>query len=238
MIEPATIDPGDPITITWQTTGGQVNLIPINPLGQMSIPYPVANNGSKVITTDKSQRNFMQFMLNVHDARLTKDLQAFASVTLRCPDVWFFPNGPTSCPQSAPITGNAAIQHFEHGIMIWLQPRNNITILYSDDQFSPKWDIRQDNYMDGQPQTDPTLVPPKGKFQPIRGFGLVWRDDQATIGFRVRDRLGWAIDQEQAFQGALQCNSAVKYTTCYLEDNQGKTIELKPERSAWNYWGE
>ncbi|HET7376746.1 MAG TPA: hypothetical protein VFK30_08565, partial [Anaerolineae bacterium] len=80
-IEPATIDPGDAITITWQTTGGQVNLIPINPLGQMSAPIPVANTGSKVITTDKSQRNFMLFMLNVHDARLNKDLQAFASVT-------------------------------------------------------------------------------------------------------------------------------------------------------------
>jgi hypothetical protein len=235
-IEPTTIDPGDAITITWQTSGGQVNLFPINPLGQMMLPYQLANNGSKVITIDKSQRNFMQFLLNVHDPRLNKDLQAFASVTISCPDVWFFPNGPASCPQSPAITGNAAIQHFEHGLMIWLQPSNYIYILYSDDQFSPKWDMRQDNYVDGQPESDPTIIPPKGKFQPIRGFGLVWRDDQYQPVIRVRDRLGWAIDAEQPFQGTLQCNSAVKYTTCYLKDDRGRTIELKPERSAWNYF--
>jgi hypothetical protein len=235
-IEPASIDPGDTITITWRTTGGQVSLFPINPFGQMSPPYQVDNNDSMVITTDLSQRNSIQFMLNVHDARLNKDIQAFASAAFRCPDVWFFHDGPASCPQSPAITGTAAIQHFEHGILIWLQPRNSITILYSDDQFSPKWDLRQDNYVDGQPESDPTLIPPKGKFQPIRGFGLVWRDEQATIGFRVRDRLGWAIDEEEPFQGALQCNSAIKYTTCYLKDDRGRTIELKPERSAWSYY--
>ena len=237
-IEPTTINPGDAITITWRTTGGQVNLFPINPFGQMGLPYQVNNNDSLVIVTDKSLRNFMQFMLNVHDARLNQDLQAFASVTLSCPDVWFFPDGPASCPQSPAITGAAAIQHFEHGFMIWLQPRDSIFVLYADDQFSPKWDWRQDNYVDGQPESDPSLVPPTGMFQPIRGFGLVWRDEQATIGFRVRDRLGWAIDEEELFTGALQCNSAIKYTTCYLKDDRGRTIELKPERSAWNYWGE
>lgn len=191
-----------------------------------------------VYATDKTKRNFMQFMLNVHDPRLNKDLQAFASVTIRCPDVWFFPDGPASCPQSPVISGGAAIQHFEHGIMIWLQPRDSIYILYADEQYSPKWDIRQDNFVDGQPESDPSLVPPKGKFQPIRGFGLVWRDDQYQPVIRVRDRLDWAIDEEQPFQSALQCNSAVKYTTCYLKDDRGRTIELKPERSAWDYWGQ
>jgi hypothetical protein len=237
-IEPSTIDPGDAITLTWQATGGQVNLFPINPLGQMELPFQVSIAGSMVYTTNQTQRNFMQFMLNAHDSRLNTDLQAFASVTIRCPDVWFFANGPSSCPQSPPIRGNAAIEHFQHGFMIWLQPHDSIYILYGDDQFSPKWDLRQDNFVDGQPESDPSLVPPKGMFQPIRGFGLVWRDENTILGWRVRDRLGWALDEERAFQGTLQCNSAVKYITCYLKDDRGRTIELKPERSAWNYWRE
>jgi hypothetical protein len=177
-------------------------------------------------------------MLNVHAARLNKDIQAFASATFNCLDVWFFPNGPASCPQAPAVTGQAAIQHFEHGIMLWFQPRDSIFVLYIDDHFSPKWDQRQDNYVDGQPESDPNLVPPTGKFQPIRGFGLVWRDDEYQPLVRVRDRLGWAIDEEELFSGAFQCNSAIKYTTCYLKDNRGRTIELKPERSAWNYWGQ
>jgi len=237
-IEPSTIDPGDSFTITWRATGGEVYLIPINQLGQYTPGTPEPISGSLVVTTDKSQRNFMQFVLSVHDLYRDKYIQAGASVTLRCPDVWFFPDGPASCPQSTPSAGNAAIQHFEHGIMIWLQPRNSIFVLYADNQYSPKWDWRQDNYIDGQPESDPALVPPTGKFQPIRGFGLVWRDDENQPVIRVRDRLGWAIDEEEPFQGALQCNSAIKYTTCYLKDDRGRTIELRPERSAWSYWGQ
>ena len=65
---------------------------------------------------------------------------------------------------------------------------------------------------------------------------LVWRDEEYQPVIRVRDRLGWAIDEEKPLLGALQCNSAIKYTTCYLKDDRGRTIELKPERSAWDYW--
>jgi hypothetical protein len=74
-------------------------------------------------------------------------------------------------------------------------------------------------------------------FQPVRGFGLVWRDEQALEGTRVRDRLGWAVNEEyQMGQGAVQCNSAPKYVTCYLSGPGGVVYQLKPEGSGWSVW--
>jgi hypothetical protein len=87
------------------------------------------------------------------------------------------------------------------------------------------------------PEDDPSLVPPEGLYQPVRGFGVAWRDEQATPGFRVRDRLGWAIDQEFGVSGAaFQCDSAPKYVTCYLSGPGGAVYVLKPERSGWFIW--
>ena len=44
-----------------------------------------------------------------------------------------------------------------------------------------------------------TIAPPEGRYQPIRGFGKVWRENP-----QVREQLGWAIAPEQGFEGALQ----------------------------------
>ena len=47
--------------------------------------------------------------------------------------------------------------------------------------------------------TDPAIVPPDGRFQPIRGFGKLWRERPD-----VRDRLGWALGVELGFDAKLQ----------------------------------
>ena len=66
-------------------------------------------------------------------------------------------------------------------------------------------------------------------------FGLVWRDEQTPEGARVRDRLGWAVNEEyQIGQGAVQCNSAPKYITCYVSGPGGLVYVLKPEGSGWS----
>jgi hypothetical protein len=48
-----------------------------------------------------------------------------------------------------------------------------------------------DTWQEGQPENDPSLAPPDGLMQPIRGFGTAWRSTPA-----VRDALGWATNNE------------------------------------------
>jgi hypothetical protein len=50
-----------------------------------------------------------------------------------------------------------------------------------------------------QPDRDPDLTPPPGRYQPMRGFGKLWRGNTS-----VRERIGWATAPEQGFEGTWQ----------------------------------
>ena len=43
-----------------------------------------------------------------------------------------------------------------------------------------------------QAESDPSIVPPWGYYQPLRGFGKVWRENPS-----VRGSLSWATEQER-----------------------------------------
>jgi hypothetical protein len=232
---PPEIRPGESLTLTWSVIAQEATLWQLNPLGQLSIWYSVPLSGSLVITNTAALRNQVSFVLFATSGGVSA--QAFASARIICPDTWFFADPPGDCPASPPHYTLMQAEHFEHGFMLWTQWNDFIYILFADSQFSPRWDARQNAWFDGMPLNDPGLAPPPGFFQPVRGFGVAWRDDQATPGFRVRDRLGWATDEEFRVDGAAyQCNSAPKYNTCYLTGPGGVTFVLEPERSGWRVW--
>jgi hypothetical protein len=234
-IAPAEIRPGDFITLTWNVSAEQVMIYRLNALGQLSDQYAEPISGTLVLLTDASLRNHIDFMLNASSGG--SSAQAFVSAKITCPDVWFFANPPAECPVS-PHTTVMVAEHFEHGLMLWTQWNDVIYILYSDTVFSPRWDARPNAWFSGMPESDSTLTPPAGFYQPVRGFGVAWRDEQTPAGARARDRLGWATDQEfQVGNAAYQCNAAPKYNTCYITGPGSVVYVLQPERSGWTVWG-
>ena len=113
--------------------------------------------------------------------------------------------GPDCPPPPTPIETKtpAAVQHFEHGLMFWLQAREEIWTLIDsplDDQFY--WRVLPNLWSESQPESDPNLHPPADRFQPVRGFGVAWRLGGGSYGPQ-RDDLGWAIDQELGFDTTL-----------------------------------
>ena len=235
---PPEIDPGQDIKLSWQATGGALVLYRLNVLGQ---PMPEADGlplaGSLTVATDPSLRGKVTFVLAALDPSGGSQwlANATASVSVRCPDTWYFANGPATCPAAPAVAGQAVVERFERGTMIWFGPDRAIYILYSDPN-PPTWSKRVDEFVEGQPESDPSLVPPAGLYQPIRGFGLVWRDQNGVEGTRLRDLLGWAKDKESAFTSTLQCDSAWevgKDTTCYLQGPGGEVIVL-PAMGTWS----
>jgi hypothetical protein len=85
-----------------------------------------------------------------------------------------------------------------------------------------------DDWNEGDPEDDPTLTPPDGLYQPVRGFGLVWRTYS-----EVRDRLGWAVDQEVGFDTVIQMTTRYKYNSTYIQALDGNVWHLQPELSGW-----
>jgi hypothetical protein len=105
------------------------------------------------------------------------------------------PNFPT--PVSAQIS--MAEQLFEGGRMFWLQPTGQIWVLQVTGEGRGAWTIYPDTFIEGEPETDPSIVPPEGLLQPDRGFGKLWREVPA-----VREALGWAVTPEFGYTSAYE----------------------------------
>ena len=90
---------------------------------------------------------------------------------------------------ASPTTTGGAYQKFENGTMVWRQDTSQIYVFFNDGT----WRSFADTFNEGDRESDPSLAPPAGKLQPIRGFGKVWRDHEG-----LRDKLGWATAKETA----------------------------------------
>jgi hypothetical protein len=69
-------------------------------------------------------------------------------------------------------------------------------------------------------------TPPAGLFEPVSGFGLLWRNE-ARGGETVRAELGWAVEPEANFQTVHQCEHRVgPALNCYLRDPEGRIVQI------------
>jgi hypothetical protein len=185
--------------------------------------------GSITYTIEPQAKNWVNFLLYIRGQGQTSE-QAGASVILRCPNEWFFSPYPemNGCP-TAPQISPAAEQSFEEGIMLWIKAEDSIYVLYAGGDYTARWTRFQDKWQEGDPYNDPTLQPPSGLQQPIRGFGLVWRTHPY-----VRERLGWATEPEKGYQTTIQHTTRYKYNATYIRAEDGSIWYLGPERSSWD----
>jgi hypothetical protein len=99
------------------------------------------------------------------------------------------------CPRGQALQIAAAREPFERGEMLWRGDLHQIYVLRQ----GGAWAVYDDLWRDGDLEWDATIVPPAGFLQPVRGFGLVWRQQAG-----VRDDLGWATASEATFDATFQ----------------------------------
>jgi hypothetical protein len=225
--------PVDRIVLQWQTEGAtEAVLYHIPPSGHLpSSGWHVAPSGSYTYTIEPGETNWSDFLLYAMSGT-ERSTSANLRLKLRCAALWFFAPAPAVCP-TAPIVSAAAEEHFEHGTMIWVKEpwspwesaEGWIIVLYDDWN---DWSLYKDQWQEGQPDRDTELSPPSGLYQPIRGFGLLWRQNPD-----VRDQLGWAKDQETGFQATIQHTTQYKYNSIYVRALDGNVWHLGPEFSSW-----
>lgn len=124
--------------------------------------------------------------------------EAIDSVTLDwyCANAYFFVGRgvetPRICPAGPHAMRQGAQQAFQGGAMIWvpdIEGQDVIFVLYN----SGSWNLYKDTWDESQPESDPSVVPPAGLYQPIRGFGKVWRQQ-----LEVQNGLNWAAAGERS----------------------------------------
>ena len=203
------------------------------------------------VSIERYQRGWSDFAL-----RLTNDSgqsdQRSVLLTIICPGAFFFTAAPppasAGCPYRPAALVRAAEQAFEHGRMIWLDvvssasSRTGVTqaasiyVLYDAGVLDAwgVWQIYDDTWTTSEPESDSKLVPAPGLYQPARGFGKVWRTHPD-----VRDKLGWALAPERAFEGAYQLslNYYAQAGGAYLRAQDGNFLKLDEGDGHSGYWG-
>lgn len=90
------------------------------------------------------------------------------------------------CPREAGYSLSLVFQPFEQGRMFW-RDNGQLVVLSNSGVF---WRV-PDNWNESIPADDPSLIPPPGLIQPVRGFGFIWRTNET-----FKNSLGWAVASE------------------------------------------
>lgn len=206
LVQVEALNPGKRLTFDWATSGaGGVCLVGgtarrLGPWWQLPLTGTLTVDVAATLYRDPSftlEAYTEGGYCSVPDAPPASSQHVFQSVAIEwdCATDYFFTPSPQRCPLEPAVTSTAAEQVFENGRMLWLAATDAILALYNDGQF----ERYENSWQPGDPESDPAIVPPAGRYQPIRGFGKVWREETA-----VRERLGWALAPEQGFTTMLQ----------------------------------
>ena len=181
-------------TFTWQPTGNAVIVIFTPVPGFHPTAAPVAFNGASGIPIVAPN----PAPLGTPNACTTSIAQPFANAYGRNAGV----AARLGCPTNLGYSLHLVEENFQTGVMFWRETKDiyalstaNLAKGAPQDAF---WRVT-DSWTDGLPASDPTLKPPAGTTQPVRGFGYAWRNNPS-----IRNGLGWALDAEQSYNGMWQ----------------------------------
>jgi hypothetical protein len=196
----------DPAAMTWRPAAGMAQ--PPSPLAvATTVPAPAAEDSSATTAIAPTTATTATTATAVTTATANAPLTTTATAEPLAgepPAGLFRPAGTTGlfwqnnvraqqdlgwARQANPAATGGAYQQFDHGTMVWRQDTSQIYVFFADGT----WRAYPDTFAEGDPESDPTLSPPAGRLQPIRGFGKVWRDHSD-----VREKLGWATAKETA----------------------------------------
>jgi hypothetical protein len=245
-----TANVGDVLAMSWEATGERAEICPVGPTGPVEDRCrDVAVSGSTQWTTDEEAMSYTGFALRAWSG-MANTLKV-VDVKLQCQNLheWFFPNPPQNCPAEEAATSHAAGQYFEHGFMIWTEEPDSFYVFYKgqDADGFQTFDWILDPSLMLKPEASPDNrvgeQPPPGLFEPVSGFGMVWRGEINGMCADVRERLGWATEPEFAFDSAHQCMtlSLLHYWVCFQRGPRGEILRLHPDSTAqvplvWEQW--
>jgi len=219
--------PNGNVTLLWRVTGATgARIFQLNNAGRRTQVWEVPAEGRLTVSADTSEGTaLVRFLLLAQTASggtLEQNLEITAG-DAECSIAWFFVPVPENCPLEPPILMNQVEQRFEGGLLLWLENSSEILVFYDDDN-EPSWERFPDTFVEGvSPVQDDTIVAPPERLQPIRGFGLVWREQP-----EVRARLGWAMEPELGYDGTMQVSED---NTLYLRERTGGIIAARP--NSW-----
>ncbi len=249
VVPTTTVNVGDVLHFTWRATGERAELCPLEGTGPVDgLCRAVPLQGSTTYTTQASDMGFLGFVLRAWSGQVSRLVAA--RVYLQCQNLrsWFFANPPAVCPAAEADVSYAAAEHFEHGMMIWVQDTDTFYVFYSQPDASGLqtyiWSIGLQLKPGASLDHRTGETPPAGLYEPVSGFGLIWRGEADwPDAADARQRLGWATEPEFGVDTAYQCETGFgpHLWDCFLQAPGGEVLLLRPDSTAqvhflWQVW--
>ncbi len=238
---------GDVVHLAWQAGGQRAELCPLIGTGPTSCQN-VPLSGEHDLAVDEQALTYIGVALRVY----VDQESALRTVELhpQCQNLrpWFFTNPPLRCPAAEALVSYAASQHFERGLMIWVEDTDEFYVFYNELDEQGFQVVRRTVGLELKPGASESNrigeEPPPGFYEPVSGFGLVWRGEVEWIyGEAVRESLGWATVPESGYDAVYQCSTPTypRLWNCFLLGPYGEVIHLHPDSTAgvrmlWEVW--
>lgn len=227
---------GKRLTFHWQTTGAVRAIVWSGTRHRFPEAWEVLPNGTLTVELSSTIYRNPSMFLTAYDAKDNQVSSSSVTVPWPCAHDYFFETRSDVCPSGAAISTWTAEQMFQGGRLIWLEQAQTggvgmlpqILVFYDDGRYEQ----HPDTWTNAEPESDPAIVPPAGLFQPVRGFGKIWRENPS-----VRDRLGWATAPEQGFdtQWQLQIRESIP-SVAFVRTLAGQVIQINGW--GWNSGGD
>jgi hypothetical protein len=109
---------------------------------------------------------------------------------------------PCPPPTSARIT-MASVEKFERGWVLWIGDTRQMYVMINDAGSNNTGTVQvyPENWENGMPERLDQFKPPAGYWQPKRGIGKLWRENEA-----VRNGLGWGAKDSEGFMAVVASN--------------------------------
>lgn len=136
----------------------------------------------------------MTFAVRVSDG--VQEVTAQTTVSIRCPETWFFGPSPSGCP-SAPLITTFHEQPFERGVIVYI-PALGRHFAFAINEPGVEID---DTFVPGMPLRDASLEGsiPSGLRQPTGPINYAWRSNKT-----LQTALGYAVGPEISYGGMMQ----------------------------------
>ena len=238
---------GDAVHLAWEASGERAELCPLIGTGPTSC-QDVPLTGEQDFVVDQQALTYVGFALRAY----AQGASAMKTVELhpQCQNLrpWFFADPPLRCPAQEALTSYAASQHFERGLMVWVEETDEFYVFYDEPDGQGFHVVHRTVGLELKPgaSEDNSIgeEPPPGLYEPVSGFGLVWRGEvEWPYGDNVRERLGWATVAESGYDSAYQCSTPAypRLWNCFLLGPGGEVFHLRPDSTAgvrilWEEW--
>lgn len=185
---PSVAAPANPTPVEPVVTPGP-QATPTDPARE---PKPTLEAGVPTPTLGPGMMTMLQATPNPLETRTTvvEVGPAFRTVYLQNPEVGERLGRPVERERGVLM----AEQEFQGGHMLWLADTKTILVISIDGT----WSRHEDTWTEAEPESA-DMLPPPDLYEPIRGFGKVWREQTP-----VRRALGWGVNKEQGYIGAIQ----------------------------------